>query len=96
MQQFALSALNVRDAFAIGGFVLAALLLVAYLAFVFRLKRPDQSTTRFLLSGPAWLLKPRSYFVESKITPRRAFLWWCLAVLLISVLAKSIPRWLGY
>ena len=91
MRQFALSALNVRDVFAIGGFLLAALSLVVYLALLAHLKRPDVSTTRFFLGGPAWLLKPRSYFVESKITPRRAFLWWCLSLLLISALAKGIP-----
>jgi hypothetical protein len=96
MQQFALSALNVRDVFAIGGAVLAFLSLFVYLVFLFRLKRPEQSTRRFVMSGPTWLLKPRSHFVESKITPRRAFVWWCLSLLVIITLARNIPRWLGY
>jgi hypothetical protein len=56
-----------RDVFAIGGFVLAVLSLVVYLAILARLKRPEVPTTRFLLGGPAWLLKPRSYFVEPKL-----------------------------
>jgi hypothetical protein len=96
MHQFALSALNVRDMFAIGGAVLALLSLVVYLVFLLRLKRSDQSTSRFLLGGPVWLLKPRDYFAESSITPRRAFMWWCISLLVILTLAKNIPRWLGY
>jgi hypothetical protein len=96
MHQFTLSALNVRDVFAIGGAVLALLSLVVYLVILFRLKRPDLSTGRFVLKGPAWLLRPESYFVESKISPRRAFVWWCLSLLVILALARNIPKWLGY
>jgi hypothetical protein len=91
-----LNTLNMHDMFALGGFALAVMLLLLYLFHVLRLRRRDQSMGRFLLSSPFWLIRPRAYFVDSKVSPRRAFFWWCVALLLITTLADRIPRWLEY
>ena len=85
-----MSDFNLRDYFALGGFLVSALALMVLTSRFFSLRRRDISTRAFLLGAPLWFITPKKYFAKAS-TPWRLWLIWVAVALILVVLADVIP-----